>query len=137
MQQAMAEPIVGKIPVTAAGVGAVQPAPSFGGAGADQDWSLTSLRENLITIGAKVAGHGRHIALQAATVAIPPQLFQKILRLIAELRAAAPWPYRPSADHPRKESSNSCRNSAPSARGSEDSKGEISSGSARRWQPRR
>jgi hypothetical protein len=52
---------------------------------ADQDW-LTSLREKLIKIGAKVASHGRYVAFQMAEVAIPRILFADILRLIAKLR---------------------------------------------------
>jgi hypothetical protein len=51
-----------------------------------KDWSLTSLREKLIKIGAKVASHGRYVAFQMAEVAIPRTLFADILRLIAELR---------------------------------------------------
>ncbi len=51
-----------------------------------KDWSLTSLEEKLIKIGAKVVSHGRHIAFQMAEVAIPKNLFADILRLIAELR---------------------------------------------------
>ena len=51
-----------------------------------RDWSLTSLREKLIKIGAKVVSHGRSIAFQMAEVAIPRELFADILRLIAELR---------------------------------------------------
>ena len=50
------------------------------------DWSLTSLREKLIKIGAKVISHGRYVAFQIAEVAIPRHLFADILRLIAELR---------------------------------------------------
>ena len=52
-----------------------------------RDWSLTSLREKLIKIGAKVVSHGRYIAFQMAEVAIPRRLFADILRLIATLRA--------------------------------------------------
>ncbi len=52
-----------------------------------QDWSLTSLREKLIKIGAKVVSHGRYVAFQMAEVAIPRHLFADILRLIASLRA--------------------------------------------------
>jgi Transposase DDE domain group 1 len=48
--------------------------------------SLTSLKEKLIKIGAKVVSRGRYVALQMAAVAIPRQMFQEILRLIAELR---------------------------------------------------
>ena len=51
-----------------------------------EDWSLTSLKEKLIKIGAKVVSHGRYIAFQMAEVAIPRRMFQEILRLIAELR---------------------------------------------------
>ncbi len=52
-----------------------------------QDWLLTSLREKLIKIGAKVVSHGRYIAFQMAEVALPRRLFADILRLIATLRA--------------------------------------------------
>ena len=36
-----------------------------------KDWSLTSLKEKLIKIGAKVVSHGRYVAFQMAEVAIP------------------------------------------------------------------
>src|SRR5262249_6788516 len=55
-----------------------------------KDWSLTSLKEKLIKIGAKVVSHGRYVAFQMAEVAIPRQMFQEILRLIAELRPKLP-----------------------------------------------
>jgi hypothetical protein len=55
-----------------------------------KDWSLTSLKEKLIKIGAKVVSHGRYVAFQMAEVAIPRQMFQEILRLIAELRPQPP-----------------------------------------------
>ena len=51
---------------------------------------MTSLKEKLIKIGAKVVRHGRYIAFQMAEVAIPRQMFQDILRLIAELRPRPP-----------------------------------------------
>ena len=51
-----------------------------------KDWSLTSLKEKLIKIGAKVVSHGRYIAFQMAEVAIPRNLFAEVLQLIAELR---------------------------------------------------
>jgi hypothetical protein len=50
-------------------------------------WSLTSLREKLIKIGAKVVSHSRHVSFQMAEVAVPRQMFQEILSLIARLRA--------------------------------------------------
>ena len=51
-----------------------------------REWSLTSLKERLIKIGAKVISHGRYVAFQMAEVAIPRHLFADILRLIAGLR---------------------------------------------------
>ena len=51
-----------------------------------KDWSLTSLKEKLIKIGAKVVSHGRYVAFQMAEVAIQRHLFADVLRLIAELR---------------------------------------------------
>jgi hypothetical protein len=42
------------------------------------------------TPGAKVVSHGRYIAFQMAEVAIPRQIFQEILRLIAEPRPQPP-----------------------------------------------
>jgi len=50
------------------------------------DWSMTTLREKLIKIGAKVVGHARYVAFQMAEVAIPRKLFAEILRKIADLR---------------------------------------------------
>ena len=50
-------------------------------------WSLTSLREKLIKIGAKVVSHGRYVTFQLAEVAVPRQMFADILALIARLRA--------------------------------------------------
>jgi hypothetical protein len=52
-----------------------------------EPWSLTSLREKLIKIGAKVVTHGRYVAFQMAEVAVSRQMFQEILSLIARLRA--------------------------------------------------
>jgi hypothetical protein len=58
-----------------------------GDAKAAEPWSLTSLREKLIKIGAKVVSHGRYVTFQMAEVAVPRQTFQDILSLIARLRA--------------------------------------------------
>ena len=49
-------------------------------------WSLTSLREKLIKIGAKVVRHARYAVFQMAEVAVPRELFEQILRLIDGLR---------------------------------------------------
>jgi hypothetical protein len=48
---------------------------------------VDSLREKLIKIGAKVVSHGRYTTFQMAEVAMPRQMFQEILMLIAQLRA--------------------------------------------------
>ncbi len=48
--------------------------------------SLTIPREKLIKIGAKVVSHGRYVTFQLAEVAVPRELFRKILRLIDGLR---------------------------------------------------
>jgi hypothetical protein len=52
-----------------------------------EPWSLTSLREKLVKIGAKVVSHGRYVTFQLAEVAVPRQMFADILSLIARLRA--------------------------------------------------
>jgi hypothetical protein len=61
-----------------------------GDARADKGWSLTSLKDKLIKIGAKVVSHGRYVIFQMAEVAIARQMFQEILQLIAELRPQPP-----------------------------------------------
>ena len=54
--------------------------------GSVKHWSLTTLREKLIKIGAKVVRHARYVTFQMAEVAIPRRLFATILRRIARLR---------------------------------------------------
>ena len=44
------------------------------------------VREKLVKIGAKVVRHGRYVTFQLAEVAVPRNLFQKILNLINDLR---------------------------------------------------
>jgi Transposase DDE domain group 1 len=48
-------------------------------------WTLTTLREKLIKIGAKVVTHAKYVVFQLAEVAVPRQLFARILRRIARL----------------------------------------------------
>src|SRR6516225_7440520 len=43
-----------------------------------KDWSLTTLKDKLIKIGAKVVSHGRYVIFQMAEVAIARQMFQEI-----------------------------------------------------------
>ena len=40
-----------------------------------EHWSLTTLREKLVKIGAKVVRHGRYVTFQLAEVAVPRKLF--------------------------------------------------------------
>jgi Transposase DDE domain group 1 len=49
-------------------------------------WSLTTLREKLVKIGARIVRHGRYVAFQLAGVAVPRALFAAILRRIDRLR---------------------------------------------------
>ncbi len=42
-----------------------------------EHWSLTTLREKLIKIGAKVVRHGRYVTFQLAEVAVPRNCFEK------------------------------------------------------------
>ncbi len=51
-----------------------------------EHWSLTTLREKLVKIGAKVVHHGRYVTFQLADVAVPRALFAYILRRIGRLR---------------------------------------------------
>jgi hypothetical protein len=53
-----------------------------------EHWSLTTLREKLVKIGAKVVSHGRYVTFQLAEVAVPRELWRKILHLINGLRPA-------------------------------------------------
>ena len=50
-----------------------------------QGWTLTTLREKLIKIGAKVVRHAKYILFQLAAVAVPRPLFARILERIARL----------------------------------------------------
>jgi len=51
-----------------------------------EHWSMTTLREKLVKIGAMVVRHGRYRTFQLAEVAVPRGLFEIILRLINDLR---------------------------------------------------
>ena len=53
-------------------------------------WTLTTLREKLIKIGAKVVIHARRVVFQMAEVAIPRQLFRAILEAIDRFRVPIP-----------------------------------------------
>ena len=51
-----------------------------------EQWSLTTLREKLVKIGARIVRHGRYVVFQLAEVAVPRSLFVEILRRIGRLR---------------------------------------------------
>jgi Transposase DDE domain group 1 len=53
-------------------------------------WSLTTLREKLVKIGARIVRHGRYVVFQLAEVAVPRTLFAEILRRIERLRLTPP-----------------------------------------------
>ena len=53
-------------------------------------WTLTTLREKLIKIGAKVVRHARRVTFQLAEMAVPRRLFQAILCAIDRLRLPMP-----------------------------------------------
>jgi Transposase DDE domain group 1 len=55
-----------------------------------EHWSLTTLREKLVKIGARIVRHGRYIVFQLAEVAVPRALFTEILRRIERLRLRPP-----------------------------------------------
>src|SRR5262249_20576281 len=61
-----------------------------GDAGADQGLVADDPEGQADQIGAKVVSHGRYVVFQMAEVAIARQMFQEILRLIAELRPQPP-----------------------------------------------
>ena len=49
-------------------------------------WSLTTLREKLIKIGAKVVSHSRYVIFQMAEAMVSKRLFQEILERIGRLK---------------------------------------------------
>jgi hypothetical protein len=51
-------------------------------------WTLTTLREKLIKIGAKAVRHAKAVTFQMAEVAVPRALFTAILGRIGRLRVA-------------------------------------------------
>ena len=53
-------------------------------------WSLTTLREKLIKIGAKVVRHAKYVMFQMAEVAVPRELFVAILERIRRFGVPPP-----------------------------------------------
>ena len=55
---------------------------------------MTTLREKLVKIGAKVVSHDRSVSFQIAELAIPRKLFVAIVERIAALRSPGRNPTR-------------------------------------------
>ena len=53
-------------------------------------WSMTTLRNRLVKIGAKIVRHGRSVTFQMAEAMVTRGLFQQILDAIAALRPLPP-----------------------------------------------
>ena len=53
-----------------------------------RSWALTTLREKLVKIGAKVVRHAKYVVFQLAEVAVPRPLFAALLGRIGRLRLA-------------------------------------------------
>jgi hypothetical protein len=53
-------------------------------------WTLTTLRDKLIKIGAKVVYHARYVMFQLAEVVIPRRLYRTILNRIRQFAATQP-----------------------------------------------
>ena len=53
-------------------------------------WTLTTLREKLIKIGAKMVRHARYVTFQLAEVAVPRRLYRTILNRIRRFAAITP-----------------------------------------------
>ncbi len=54
-------------------------------------WSLTTLREKLVKIGAKVTRHSKYVTFQLAEVAVTRKLFAAILKRIEQLAIPPPF----------------------------------------------
>jgi hypothetical protein len=50
------------------------------------DWSLRTMREKLVKIGAKVVSHARYVTFQMAEVVVSRSLFYEILERIKRLK---------------------------------------------------
>jgi hypothetical protein len=51
-----------------------------------EPWSLATLREKLVKVGARIVRYGRYRTFQLAEVVVPRALFAMILRRIDRLR---------------------------------------------------
>ena len=53
-----------------------------------EQWSLTTLREKLVKIGARIVRHGRYVVFQLAEVVVPRAALGEILRRNGRLRGS-------------------------------------------------
>ena len=53
-------------------------------------WTMTTLREKLIKIGAKVVGHAKYVIFQIAEVAVSCRRYRAIFERIRRLAALSP-----------------------------------------------
>jgi len=53
-----------------------------------QSWTLTTMREKVVKIGAKVVSHAKYLVFQLAEVSVPRPLFTAIVKRISRLRMA-------------------------------------------------
>lgn len=56
-----------------------------------KDWSLRTMRERLVKIGAKVVSHARYVTFQMAEVLVSKSLFYEILERIKRLKPITSW----------------------------------------------
>lgn len=57
-----------------------------------ESWSLTTIREKVVKVSAKVITHARYAVFQMAEIAVPRDLFLHILDMIDDLRPREPAP---------------------------------------------
>ena len=55
-----------------------------------EHWSLMTLREKLVKVGARIVRHGHYVVFQLADVAVPRAVFERILRRIDRLMPQPP-----------------------------------------------
>ena len=53
-------------------------------------WTLTTMRDKLVKIGAKIVRHARYVTFQLAEVAVPRNLLRQILNRIRRLGVPPP-----------------------------------------------
>lgn len=57
----------------------------------EEGWTLTTLREMLVKIGAKGVSHSKYMIFQLAEMAVPRQPFAALVEWIGRRRLACVW----------------------------------------------